>query len=79
MVGGGGGDGGLSPENAHGKMHLHLHIWRTCRIPEERTNTGCGNRSRGRIQQGSFKLLMDLPVQHGVGLTLTPLDCRRST
>ena len=37
-------------ENANGKMQLHM-IWCVWRIPEERTKSGCGNWSQGRLQQ----------------------------
>ena len=59
------------------KMHIgkcsFICIWRVRRIPEERRNSGCGNRPRWCIQITTFQftLLIDLLVKHGVSLTLT--------
>ena len=50
------GEGDTQLGHQTGKIHMRKHscicMWYAWRIPEKRTNTGRGNRSRGRIPRG---------------------------
>ena len=73
-------DRGSDQENAHGKMQLPLHMKCTIlfaqRIPEERTNSGCGNHSQGCIQQSPVQAA-DGPVRSTWSQpNADPMGCR---
>ena len=65
--------GGLSP----GKCSC-ICIWCGWRISKERPNTGCGNQSRGRIQQGPVKDWSAEGPAHAIWSQpdTNPMDCR---
>ena len=78
---------GNSPESGAGVQTRNMHtgkcncIYRWCvrRIPEEPTNSGCGNRSRGCLQQSPVQAVDG--YAHAVwGLPNTdPVDCRSAS
>ena len=68
--GGGGGGGVQTRKMLMGKCSC-ICIWRVRRIPEERTSSGCSNRSRGCLQQSPVQGADGPAHPVGVSLTLT--------
>ena len=63
-------DQGSDQENAHVECSC-ICIWHVRRIPEERTNSGCGNGSRGCMQQSPCQAADGPARANGVSLVLT--------